>query len=166
MKQKCIINLEEDTPLNTGGIAMIEATSCGGVVIFRGKVLVLYKKYKTKYEGWVLPKGTVEQGEAHEDTAIRAVREESGAKAAIVDYIGSTSYTFSTRKDTVNKTVYWYLMSADSYYNKPQREEFFEDSGFYKYHEAYHLLKFSNEKQILEKAFEKYNLMKHQGIIK
>ena len=27
---------------------MIEATSCGGVVIFRGKVLVLYKNYKNK----------------------------------------------------------------------------------------------------------------------
>ncbi len=36
---------------------MIEATSCGGVVIFRGKILVLYKNYKNKYEGWVLPKG-------------------------------------------------------------------------------------------------------------
>ena len=35
---------------------MIEATSCGGVVIFRGKILVLYKNYKNKYEGWVLPK--------------------------------------------------------------------------------------------------------------
>ena len=46
----------------TGGIAMIEATSCGGVVIFRGKILVLYKSYKNKYEGWVLPKGTVEAG--------------------------------------------------------------------------------------------------------
>ena len=34
-----------------GGIAMIEATSCGGVVIFRGKILVLYKNYKNKYEG-------------------------------------------------------------------------------------------------------------------
>ena len=32
---------------------MIEATSCGGVVIFRGKILVLYKNYKNKYEGWV-----------------------------------------------------------------------------------------------------------------
>ena len=42
---------------------MIEATSCGGVVIFRGKILVLYKSYKNKYEGWVLPKGTVEAGE-------------------------------------------------------------------------------------------------------
>ena len=48
---------------DTGGIAVIEATSCGGVVIFRGKILVLYKNYRNKYEGWVLPKGTVEEGE-------------------------------------------------------------------------------------------------------
>ena len=39
---------------------MIEATSCGGVVIYRGKILALYKSYKNRYEGWVLPKGTVE----------------------------------------------------------------------------------------------------------
>ena len=44
---------------------MVEATSCGGVVIFRGKILLLYKNYKNKYEGWVLPKGTVEKGEEH-----------------------------------------------------------------------------------------------------
>ena len=37
---------------------MIEATSCGGVVIYRGKILALYKSYKNRYEGWVLPKGT------------------------------------------------------------------------------------------------------------
>ena len=54
---------------------MIEATSCGGVVIFRGKILVLYKNYKSKYEGWVLPKGTVEPGEEHWQTALREVRE-------------------------------------------------------------------------------------------
>ena len=35
-------------------------------------------------------------------------------------------------------------------------EEFFVDSGYYKYHEAYHLLKFANEKQILEKAYAEY----------
>ena len=38
---------------------MIEATSCGGVVIHRGKILALYKSYRNRYEGWVLPKGTV-----------------------------------------------------------------------------------------------------------
>ena len=26
---------------------MIQATSCGGVVIFRGKILLLYKNFKT-----------------------------------------------------------------------------------------------------------------------
>ena len=48
---------------------MIEATSCGGVVIYRGKILALYKSYKNRYEGWVLPKGTVEPGETHIETA-------------------------------------------------------------------------------------------------
>lgn len=30
---------------------MIQATSCGGVVIFRGKILLLYKNFKNRYEG-------------------------------------------------------------------------------------------------------------------
>ena len=135
---------------------MIEATSCGGVVIFRGKILLLYKNFKNKYEGWVLPKGTVEQDEDFNDTAIREVREETGAEASIIKYIGKTQYTFNIPDDFINKKVHWYLMMADSYYSKPQKEEYFEDSGFYKYHEAYHLLKFPNEKQILEKAYHEY----------
>ena len=59
---------------------------------------------------------------------------------------------------------HWYLMMADSYYSKPQREEFFVDSGFYKYHEAYHLLKFANEKQILEKAYHEYLELKKNNL--
>ncbi len=155
----CIIN-KRKSHLITGGIAMIEATSCGGVVIYRGKILVLYKRYKNKYEGWVLPKGTVECGETHEQTAIREVMEESGATADIRKYIDTTHYNFTTGKDVVNKSVLWYLMSSDSYYSKPQREEFFEDSGYYKYNEAYHLLRFSNERQILEKAYTEYEIMR------
>ena len=71
---------------------MIEATSCGGVVIFRGKILLLYKNFKNKYEGWVLPKGTVEAGEEYKDTALREVLEESGARASIIKYIGKSVY--------------------------------------------------------------------------
>ena len=142
---------------------MIEATSCGGVVIFRGKILVLYKNYRNKYEGWVLPKGTVEMGETHEETAIREVKEESGADAVIRRYLGATHYNFSTSREMVNKEVLWYLMSSESYYSKPQREEYFEDSGYYKYNEAFHLLRFPNEKQILEKAYAEYELMRRNG---
>lgn len=135
---------------------MIEAVSCGGVVIFRGKILLLYKNYRGRYEGWVLPKGTVEPGEEYTETALREVKEESGVYASIVKYVGKSEYTFNVPEDTVDKDVHWYLMRSENYYSKPQKEEYFVDSGYYKYHEAYHLLKFSNEKQILEKAYDEY----------
>ena len=142
---------------------MIEATSCGGVVIFRGKILVLYKSYRNRYEGWVLPKGTVEEGEEYDQTALREVREETGARAQIIQYIGKSQYSFNVPQDTVEKVVHWYLMRGESYYSKPQREEYFVDSGFYKFHEAYHLLKFSNEKMILEKGYNDYLELKRQN---
>ncbi|MBR5421249.1 MAG: NUDIX hydrolase [Lachnospiraceae bacterium] len=135
---------------------MIEAVSCGGVVIFRGKILLLYKNYRNRYEGWVLPKGTVEQGEEYPQTALREVHEETGVRAKIVKYIGKSDYSFNVPEDVVEKEVHWYLMRAASYYSRPQREEYFQDSGYYKYHEAYHLLKFANEKQILDAAYEDY----------
>lgn len=139
---------------------MIEATSCGGVVIFRGKILLLYKSYKHKYEGWVLPKGTVEIGESYKETALREVREEAGAVCEIVKYVDKSHYTFEVSEGMVSKDVHWYLMQADSFYSKPQREEYFKDSGFYKYHEAYHLLKFANERKILERAYAEYQQLR------
>ena len=143
---------------------MIEATSCGGVVIHRGKILALYKSYKNRYEGWVLPKGTVEPGETHEQTALREVKEEADVRASIVKYVGKSQYSFNTSQDVVMKEVHWYLMMSDSYYSKPQREEYFVDSGYYKYHEAYHLLKFPNEKQILEQAYSEYVDLKKKNL--
>ena len=121
---------------------MIEAVSCGGVVIHRWKILLLYKNQNGRYMGWVLPK------------------EESGANGEIIKYVGKTQYTFKGGEDTVNKTVHWYLMSANSFYCKPQSEEYFADAGFYKFHEAYHLLKFNDERQILKKAYYEYSEMR------
>ena len=86
---------------------MIEATSCGGVVIFRGKILVLYKNYRNKYEGWVLPKGTVEPGEEYRQTALREVYEETGVHASIIKYVGKSQYTFHIPQDVVDKEVHW-----------------------------------------------------------
>ena len=55
-------------------------------------------------------------------------------------------------------------MSSQSFHSRPQREEYFVDSGYYKFHEAYHLLKFSNEKQILETAYEEYLELKKANL--
>ena len=135
---------------------MDKAVSCGGVVIFRGKILLLYKNFRNRYEGWVLPKGTIERGETYQETALREVKEETGVNARINEYVGKSEYSFSIPGDVVEKEVHWFLMASDSYYSRPQREEYFYHSGYYKYIEAYHLLKFPNEKRILEKAYNKY----------
>ena len=50
---------------------MIEAVSCGGIVIYKLKILLLYKNQNGRYMGWVLPKGTVEEGENYGQTALR-----------------------------------------------------------------------------------------------
>ena len=143
-----------------GWLNMKDAVSCGGVVMHRGKVLLLYKNQNGKYIGWVLPKGTVEPDESFRQTALREVQEETRANAKVVKYLGKTCYTFKTPEEPVSKTVHWYLMIADSYYCRPQAEEFFADAGFYRKHEAYHLLKFSDERQILTRAYNEYERLR------
>ena len=148
-------------PLRMEESEVIEATSCGGVVFHKGKALLLYKNQNGRYMGWVMPKGSVESGESFKQTALREVHEETGVKAKIIKYIGKTQYNFRGTTDTVNKTVHWYLMVSESFYCKPQAEEFFADAGYYKQHEAYHLLKFHDEKQIIRKAYYEYNELRN-----
>ena len=120
--------------------------------------------FEVKFWFYIRIKGTVEAGEEYKETALREVKEETGVSASIIKYIGKSQYSFNTPQDMVEKDVHWYLMMADSYYSKPQREEYFIDSGYYKFHEAYHLLKFSNEKQILEKAYNEYLDLKKSNL--
>mgnify|MGYP000438238477 CR=1 FL=1 len=103
-----------------------------------------------------MPKGTVEEGEDYKDTALREVKEEAGVAANIIKYVGKSQYSFCVPEDTVEKDVYWYLMAASSYYSPAPERRIFCRFRFYKFHEAYHLLRFSNEKQILEKAYNEY----------
>ena len=136
--------------------------SCGGVVIYRNKVLLLYKNQNGRYMGWVMPKGNLEPEESYKQAALREVREESGVSARAIKYLGKTQYSFkgtsriSGENETLFKTVHWYLMTTNSFYCKPQVEEYFADVGFYKQHEAYHLLKYHDERQIMRRAFSEY----------
>ena len=73
----------------------------------------------------MLPKGTVEEGETFKETAVREVIEETGTDPKVIKYISKSQYSFKGDRDTVNKTVHWYLMSTGSFFCKPQKEEFF-----------------------------------------
>ena len=97
---------------------MVEATSCGGVVIFRGKILLLYKNYKNKYEGWVLPKGTVEEGEEYKETAIREVKEETGL--TLTNYRLRGIITFISNNWGCE---YMHLYTADGFEGSPDPDQ-------------------------------------------
>ena len=141
--------------------------SCGGVVIYKNKVLVLYKNQNGRYMGWVMPKGNIEPNETYKQAALREVKEESGVSARIMKYLGKTQYSFKAPEyELISKTVHWYLMTTNSFHCKPQAEEFFADVGFYKQHEAYHLLKFHDERQIMRRAFLEYEKENHFKNIK
>ena len=145
---------------------MIEAVSCGGIVIYRGKILTLYKSYRNKYEAGFCRKEPLSREKTMNRLLSARCNEESGVHGTIIKYVGKSQYSFSIPEDTVEKEVHWYLMVSSGYYSRPQREEYFVDSGYYKYHEAYHLLKFSNERQILEKAYQEYLELKRANLWK
>ena len=135
--------------------------SCWIVNPDKTKVLLAYHNI---YDSWAWLGGHADGETDLLAVALREVKEETDADASIIKYVGKSQYTFNTQEDTVVKDVHWYLMMGESYHSKPQREEFFVDSGFYKYHEAVHLLKFSNEKQILEKAYSEYLDLKKSNL--
>ena len=131
---------------------MIEATSCGGVVIFRGKILVLYKNYRNKYEGWVLPKGTVEAGEEFKETALREVKEETGLDIQLEDGFRQAVEYFP--KPNVKKQVVYFLGQAQSLEIKRQKEEISRIT-WTDIHKAYHMVTFKNDRDLIAQASQR-----------
>jgi len=82
----------------------------GGVVFRtrRGKTEYLLVEAKNDPSQWVLPKGHVEEGEQHCETAVREVREETGAWARIVHDLGDVGWPIAA--PTV--TTRFFLMRA------------------------------------------------------
>ena len=68
--------------------------SCGGVVYreLNGTTEVALIRVGPR---WCLPKGQVERGEEHQETALREVKEETGLDGEVVAEIGDISYWFT-----------------------------------------------------------------------
>lgn len=88
--------------------------SAGGIVFKKAKseVFILVSKH-SGHHGWVFPKGRIGdhiENEGREDTAIREVKEETGALGKILKEVKPITYWYEDKGQRIKKTVYYFLM--------------------------------------------------------
>lgn len=85
--------------------------SAGGVVYKNdNEGLKILVSQHSQHHGWVFPKGLIDKGEKKEKTAIREVKEETGAKAEIMKQMKPVSYWYVWEGEKRKKTVYYFIM--------------------------------------------------------
>ena len=137
------------------GDSRVEAAVSAGGVVYRdgegGIEVVICGRISDGV--WGLPKGTPDDGESLEETAIREVSEETGLEVQIGEKIGVVEYWFARTGVRYHKWVHHYLFEptggdTDSHDLEYDRVEWrpIED--------ALRTLTFKNESDMVEKAQE------------
>lgn len=82
---------------------------------------------------WDMPKGKMDPGESHYQTALREVEEECGIRCEIQDgpvYI--TYHTYQEKGKSILKETFWYpMLCSDATNMTPETEEDITEIGFY-----------------------------------
>jgi 8-oxo-dGTP pyrophosphatase MutT (NUDIX family) len=87
--------------------------SAGGVLVrrLRGSWHLAAIRPAGKREGvWALPKGRIDAGESGEATALREVREETGAGGRSLGKLGDVRYVFTWDGERIFKVVSFFLV--------------------------------------------------------
>jgi 8-oxo-dGTP pyrophosphatase MutT (NUDIX family) len=125
--------------------------SCGAVVFIRaddGLRFLLIRNRRSA--NWGFPKGHVENHETAEQTARRAVREETGLQVRLLPGFSCQSeYVIS---GVIEKSVTIFLAEAADRRITVQEAEI-EDYLWVDYHKAMRMLKFENDRNTLRRAY-------------
>ncbi|MEX2599073.1 MAG: NUDIX hydrolase [Dehalococcoidia bacterium] len=137
-----------------GKTSVVQAVSAGGVVYQRVEGELLMALCGRIRQGtWNLPKGTPDDGESIEETALREVREETGLEVEIEGDLGHIDYTFSRPAERVNKRVHFYLMRMSGGALEDHDPEF-DVVKWFPARQALSLLTFPTESEIVRRALE------------
>ncbi len=131
-------------------IECLYESSCGAVVyrMINGELRYLLIKNK-RSANWGFPKGHIEPGETKEETAMREVLEETGVHIHIhPGFVSRSEYTIQGK---VEKSVSIFVAGTTDTQTVIQQEEI-EDYIWLDYPKARKVLKFENDRTILEEA--------------
>lgn len=128
------------------------AVSAGGIVYRKGASgLEIVICGRDVDRVWGLPKGTPEEGEDLEETAIREVTEETGLEVRILDKVGVVEYWFARGGVRFHKWVHHYLMEATG--GDPSLHDVEYDRVEWRLvDDAVKILSFKNESEMVGKA--------------
>jgi 8-oxo-dGTP pyrophosphatase MutT (NUDIX family) len=82
--------------LAAGGVVWLEANGVLAVAVI----------HRPKYDDWSLPKGKLDRGEDFRRAALREVEEETGCRARLVRFAGTSVYRVGLRPKLV---LYWHM---------------------------------------------------------
>ena len=129
--------------------------NCAGGVVFHGNKVLLIRNDKGD---WVLPKGVIRDGNQANVVAVERVKHEAGVDATILAPAGETYYEFFsvTRRLPICNRINWFIMKADSEEYSVNKEEGFQDGGFYTMEEAAEMITYSQDKALIDLSYEKF----------
>ncbi len=138
----------------SGRLPVRDAVAAGGVVLREhlGGLEVAIAGRQSDAT-WVFPKGTPDDGESAEQTALREVAEETGLAVRIVRPIGTTEYWFASRGTRFHKRVHFYLMEATGG-DVAFHDHEYDVVRWVPVEEARALLSFDNYREMLDRAVE------------
>ncbi|MEK7247084.1 MAG: NUDIX hydrolase [Chloroflexota bacterium] len=127
------------------------AVSAGGVVYRLNPGIEIAICGRTSNGVWGLPKGTPDEGESIEQTALREVSEETGLQVVIVDKIGVVEYWFAADGVRYHKWVHHFLMQTTGG-DTSQHDLEYDKVEWRPIEDALRTLTFRNEANMVEKA--------------
>jgi 8-oxo-dGTP pyrophosphatase MutT (NUDIX family) len=133
----------------------VRATSAGGIVVrlVEGRPQIVLGKRRRDRDGvsWTLPKGTPNDRELVEETALREVIEETGLEVAIGESVGAIEYWFVQAGTRIHKTVHYFVMTATGG-DISRHDHEFDDVRWFDLDEAERLMSHATERRLVAGA--------------
>lgn len=125
---------------------IVREPTAGGIIFRRdakGEIEILLIQ-DTK-DRWTIPKGHIEPGETAQQTARREIGEEVGLHdIEILGWLGKIHFRYRRIDKLVLMTTQIYLVRAGRDANDIKKEEWMNDLGWFKFHEALDMIEYED----------------------